>query len=86
MGSCIKCGRHWTGLAQAHCAATGCHQHFSTVANFDRHRPGGHCQPPGDVHGRDGQPLLKPVVNRFGITWVQNRERPDDIGQDVDAA
>lgn len=78
------CGREWTGLAQAHC--TVCHHHFSTVSNFDRHRPGGHCQPPGDVIGRDGEPVLKSTLNRFGLTWIHNSERPSNDDDEDDAA
>ena len=32
------CGRKWSGTNQAHCGI--CHEHFSTVKNFDAHKPG----------------------------------------------
>jgi hypothetical protein len=47
------CGAAWTGLGMAHC--TVCHETFSTVSNFDRHRQpiakGGEraCRPPADA-------------------------------------
>jgi hypothetical protein len=34
---CGGCGRGWSGLSAAHCG--NCHAHFSTVANFDAHKP-----------------------------------------------
>jgi hypothetical protein len=40
MTVCVKCSAHWGGLKTAHCSV--CHQTFSTVANFDRHRAGSH--------------------------------------------
>lgn len=73
MANC-NCGRNWTGLAQAHC--TVCHEHFSTVGNFDKHRGTGTCQHPADVATRRGEPVLKPVSNRFGVTWVGFGEHP----------
>lgn len=69
MPASCRCGRHWTGLAQAHCPT--CHEHFSTVANFDRHRPGsGGCKNPAEVTNRKGAAVFKPVTNRLGTTWV----------------
>lgn len=35
---CQDCGREWTALGQAHCAA--CHEHFNSDYAFDRHREG----------------------------------------------
>lgn len=32
------CGRSWSGFNQCHCSI--CHNHFSTVKNFDAHKPG----------------------------------------------
>jgi hypothetical protein len=75
MASC-NCGREWTGLAQAHC--TVCHAHFSTVGNFDAHRPSYNgCLDPGAIVNRRGEPVLKSVVNRFGVTWVGAGDRPE---------
>lgn len=71
-----NCGRQWTGLSQAHC--TTCHHHFSTVTNFDRHRPGGNCLHPAALTDRNGKPLFKPVTNNYGVTWVHNSERPTE--------
>lgn len=35
-GACGGCDREWTGYAECHC--TACHEHFSTVRNFDLHQ------------------------------------------------
>ncbi|HET6914880.1 MAG TPA: hypothetical protein VFH56_02205 [Acidimicrobiales bacterium] len=84
MANCT-CGREWTGLAQAHCSI--CHVHFSTVANFDRHKPSyAGCLDPAEITNRKGEALLRPDVGRFGITWVGASERPDlsgDPGNDA---
>lgn len=67
------CGRRWTGFKTAHC--TGCHETFTTVANFDRHRAGPHsdvnpryCRPPQDVGlvdaGRVYPCWMQPGVDR----------------------
>jgi hypothetical protein len=45
-GTC-RCGARWTGLSRAHCAA--CHDTFTTVTNFDRHRRNGRCVDPASV-------------------------------------
>lgn len=34
--TCSGCPARWHGLNVAHCSV--CHESFSTVANFDRHR------------------------------------------------
>jgi hypothetical protein len=40
MGSCARCPAHWGGLKTAHCSA--CHETFTVVAAFDKHRAGSH--------------------------------------------
>lgn len=69
---CRSCERRWTGSAQAHC--TGCHQHFSTVGNFDRHQRGlgenRTCVDPATVVDGQGRPVLKQVETSYGTTWV----------------
>jgi len=66
---------------QAHCST--CHEHFSTVKNFDIHKPGPRrkdgtpsCGDPGAQTRtkRDGAvvPLLKRVEYADGFTWVTN--------------
>lgn len=41
---CSGCDNTWTGMAMAHCPT--CHNTFSTVGNFDRHRKDGKCITP----------------------------------------
>ena len=65
-----RCGRSWAGLAQAHCAT--CHNHFSTVSNFDKHRVQGLCY----IDGAD----LKQQWGPYGVTWVGAEDRPE-IGE-----
>lgn len=51
--ACPRCGKTWGGLSTAHC--TACHETFTVVSNFDRHRTGSHsagtryCLPPSEV-------------------------------------
>lgn len=70
MPASCKCGRTWTGLSQAHCPL--CHAHFSTVANFDRHRPSydGCLDPAAIVSRKTGRSILKPSTGPLGTTWV----------------
>ena len=49
MFGCGGCDARWQGANTSHCANTGCHQTFSTVGNFDRHRRGGECREPSTV-------------------------------------
>jgi len=70
-----NCGRQWKGLNQAHC--TVCHEHFSTVRNFDLHKPSYNgCLHPAEVTNRAGLPLLKPSEGPYGVTWVGAETRP----------
>lgn len=69
MPATCSCGRHWTGMSQAHCGI--CHAHFSTVANFDRHKPSYNgCGNPAEVRNRKGETILKLVEGPFGGTWT----------------
>lgn len=72
VGNC-GCGRAWQGLAEAHCRI--CHRHFSTVANFDRHRPSyDGCGDPAELRDKAGRTLLKAAEGPRGTTWVGARE------------
>jgi hypothetical protein len=42
MASCARCHVRWGGLKTAHCAA--CHQTFTAVTAFDKHRSGSHSE------------------------------------------
>jgi hypothetical protein len=72
------CGRRWSALGEAHCAADGCHEQFSTVRHFDRHRMNGACVWPAALYRRDGQPFLRLVERAGGPTWVDFEERPKE--------
>lgn len=53
--SCAGCDKKWGGFAACHC--TVCHETFTTVGNFDRHRKTGKCEHPtacGFVQGQNG--------------------------------
>jgi hypothetical protein len=87
---CRDCGRRWTALQEAHCAA--CCRHFSSDSAFDLHqrldhRPcKGHpnsrcnarsvCQDPKTLTKRDGSPRLVEVVTPNGSTWAHPGTRP----------
>jgi hypothetical protein len=36
MSVCRECGREWHGFSECHCME--CHEHFKSVAAFDKHR------------------------------------------------
>jgi hypothetical protein len=47
---CGWCPRTWTGLKIAHCGGRGgCHQTFTVVTHFDKHRKTGKCVEPSKV-------------------------------------
>ena len=41
---CLGCGKVWTGARRCHCAT--CHENFSSISTFDRHRVNGYCRNP----------------------------------------
>ncbi|MFJ4808529.1 FDXHR family putative zinc-binding protein [Streptomyces longwoodensis] len=41
------CGNWWTGEERSHCG--GCHQTFTSLTSFERHRKGLRCNPPQEV-------------------------------------
>ena len=41
------CGRWWTGVERSHCG--GCHETFTGLTAFERHRKGLRCNPPTEV-------------------------------------
>jgi len=49
---CPRCDARWNGTSTAHCAA--CHETFTRVTVFDRHRTG--------THSRAGRHCLAPVA------------------------
>ena len=44
---CSGCGTRWSGLNTCHCG--GCHETFTSVGAFDRHRRGGKCLDPAEI-------------------------------------
>jgi hypothetical protein len=58
--TCGGCEATWGGLGRAHCA--GCHQTFSVVSLFDKHRstrgPHGSCREPGSMRTKSGAPVM----------------------------
>ncbi len=83
INSCGGCDRRWNSTSEAHCAT--CHCHFSTVANFDRHRVNGTCADPATLTDRHGQPILRPVERPGGPTWVGGTPSPFTAPQPVPA-
>lgn len=47
MFTCSGCTNAWGGTAMAHCPT--CHETFSGITGFDRHRSNGRCRKPGSV-------------------------------------
>jgi hypothetical protein len=66
--SCSSCDRTWTSYIEAHCSVEGCHLHFSTIRNFDRHRRSERCVDPSLV-GLVARQRVR------GTTWVASEER-----------
>lgn len=54
------CGRWWTGAERSHCGS--CHETFSSLTAFERHRRGLRCNEPTDVG-------LVARAKPFGTLW-----------------
>ena len=61
---CGRCDNRWGGLNTAHCGARNCHQTFTGIVAFDKHRAGSHaagtrhCVDPATLRDKHGQPVL----------------------------
>lgn len=67
MTRCRKCSAEWAGLAVAHYSV--CHQSFSAVSSFDKHRAGS--KDGTFSQGECSDPMLRGMVrNRHGY-WGQ---------------
>lgn len=53
---------------------TRCGAFFTGEAAFDRHLLRTGCQPPGDVRGKEGQPVLFAHRRTRGVTWSMTPE------------
>lgn len=75
MTTCRKCVRVWNGLAVAHC--TICHESFSAVSSFDKHRSG---SKDGEFsQGECSDPSLRGLVrNRHGY-WGMPSDREFEV-------
>lgn len=54
------CGRWWTGAERSHCG--GCHQTFTGMSAFERHRKGLRCNDPASVG-------LVARFRPYGVLW-----------------
>ncbi|WP_439332433.1 FDXHR family putative zinc-binding protein [Saccharopolyspora antimicrobica] len=45
--TCGGCSSRWTGVSRCHCS--GCHQTFSGVTAFDKHRNRSKCREPSKL-------------------------------------
>lgn len=68
MFSCSGCSNKWGGMAQAHCAS--CHELFSGVTAFDRHRSKGKCLAPGSMVNTEGEKVLELRTNGASPVWA----------------
>lgn len=82
-GPSCPCGRRWgrKAYAEAHCPT--CHAHFSTVGNFDLHRPYGRCLHPEAVLDKHGQPKLRAKQTVWGPLYVGAGEYPREIHEEA---
>jgi hypothetical protein len=74
------CGRRWDGLAEAHCGAEGCHQHFASLSAFEAHRRNGRCIEPALLRVgkglREGEPVLESRESPRGVIWHSAKADP----------
>lgn len=82
---CGGCDSRWGGLLTSHC--TGCHQTFSGLTAFDKHRTGSHakgrfCLDPRTTVDENpesasfGKPIFK-LSERAYPCWGLNTESPE---------
>lgn len=69
MISCGRCTAQWTGTSACHCS--GCHQTFTCLSAFDRHRLRNQCEDPptrnlARVHKRHWSGWGRPADNNTG--------------------
>ncbi|HEX6382227.1 MAG TPA: hypothetical protein VF180_13360 [Acidimicrobiia bacterium] len=69
------CGMSWTGAGTSHCS--GCHETFTSLAAFDRHRRNFRCIPPAALR-------MVPHQRAWGIVWSlpvrpENKARLDAL-------
>ncbi|WP_442407232.1 FDXHR family putative zinc-binding protein [Mycobacterium sp.] len=74
--SCNHCGGRWGGLKTCHC--TVCHDTFTTVTGFDRHRAGSF--EPDERHCRHPSALGLVDAGRSCSCWGRPNTRHDDDG------
>jgi hypothetical protein len=58
-----QCAARWSGSGTCHCGTQNCHQTFTGVGAFDRHRKGGTCNDPATVG-------LVPATGRAFQAWT----------------
>lgn len=73
-----QCGKWWTGAGRSHCG--GCHETFSSLTAFERHRRGLRCNDPADsgLEARE-QPwgVLWGQPGPESRSWVKTRRRDE---------
>lgn len=75
--TCGGCDNTWTGVSRCHCG--GCHELFSGLALFDRHRVNGKCLDPATVKTKpkDGSPAVRAMYLTDGVWYgVENPVGP----------
>lgn len=79
---CGGCAATWTGLKVCHCA--GCHETFSVVSWFDRHRVRGKCINPARVlvSEEDGRPAMKKDTHGKWVGAIPNPKYGNTSGED----
>lgn len=83
MASCLPCGRSWSGTVSAHC--TVCHEHFSTVKNFDLHKPNRRgCPDPASHTRKKADGTVVPVLKKSEARdqWIGWSEDPRFVEED----
>ncbi len=66
MHTCGGCTNTWGGLAQAHCSV--CHELFSGVTAFDKHRSKGKCLDPAKMFDTNEETGEKTAVLELRTT------------------
>ena len=81
---CAKCPARWSGHLTAHCAA--CHQTFTGLGAFDRHRDGSHTSRQGRfclTPGKAGLVLADRLYPCWGLPNTADTFMEDDFDGDT---
>jgi hypothetical protein len=89
MKCCSGCDKEWSGHRRCHC--TGCHENFSSVSAFDKHRKDFACRQPAETGlvladgywSHPGERPTQPEMALLGAGATGKRPKPAVLALDT---